>query len=109
VSPRAIETAAQSTTGWYSFEKLSLDGTATYKHDARRFEGSNYHKPSAVGFARSCGWLSMYVGLPWVFERGRRLARAAADRLAAIDGVTVLTPRDRMATLVTFRIAGWTP
>jgi selenocysteine lyase/cysteine desulfurase len=24
-----------------------------------------------------------------------------------IDGVTVLTPRDRMATLVTFRIAGW--
>jgi L-cysteine/cystine lyase len=108
-SRRAIETAAQSTTGWYSFEKLSLDGTATYKGDARRFEGSNYHKPSVVGFARSCGWLSMYVGLPWVLERGQRLARTAADRLAAIDGVTLLTPRDRMATLVTFRIAGWTP
>ena len=36
----------------------------------------------------------------------RRRARAA-DRLAAIPGVEVLTPRDRMATLVTFRIAGW--
>jgi L-cysteine/cystine lyase len=35
------------------------------------------------------------------------MARAAADRLSAIDGVTVLTPVDRMATLVTFRIAGW--
>ena len=29
------------------------------------------------------------------------------DRLAAIPGVTMLTPRDQMATLVTFRIAAW--
>ena len=32
-----------------------------------------------------------------------------ADRLARIDGVELLTPLDRMATLVTFRIAGWDP
>ena len=49
----------------------------------------------------------MYVGLPWVIARGTALARAAADRLASIPGVTLLTPRDRMATLVTFRIDGW--
>ena len=36
------------------------------------------------------------------------MAAAAIDRLAAIPGVTVLTPRHAMATLVTFRIAGWT-
>ena len=72
-----------------------------------RFEATNYHKPSVTGFARSCGWLSMYVGLPWVQERGQELARRAWDRLATIDGVTMLTPRDRMGTLVTFRIAGW--
>ena len=35
------------------------------------------------------------------------MAAAAAARLAAIPGVHVLTPRDRMATLVTFRIDGW--
>jgi L-cysteine/cystine lyase len=51
----------------------------------------------------------MYIGWPWIHERGQRMARAAADRLAAIDGVELLTPRERMATLVTFRIAGWTP
>ncbi len=50
----------------------------------------------------------MAVGLPLAWERGTRLARATADRLTAIDGVTVLTPVDRMATLVAFRIAGWT-
>jgi selenocysteine lyase/cysteine desulfurase len=37
------------------------------------------------------------------------MARSAADRLRAIDGVELLTPSDRMATLVSFRIRGWTP
>ena len=66
-----------------------------------------FHRPSVVGMARSIGWLSMFVGLDFVYGRGMATARRAADRLAAIPGVTVLTPRDRMATLVTFRIAGW--
>ena len=74
---------------------------------ARRFEATGYHRPSIVGLARSCGWISMYVGLPWAQERATRLAAGAADRLAGIPGVTVVTPRSAMATLVTFRIAGW--
>jgi L-cysteine/cystine lyase len=75
--------------------------------DARRFETAGFHKPSIVGLARSAGWLSMYVGLPWAFARSARLAAGAADRLAATRGVTLLTPRHRMATLVSFRVAGW--
>jgi selenocysteine lyase/cysteine desulfurase len=47
------------------------------------------------------------VGLDWIHRRGQALARAAAGRLAAIPGVEVVTPRERMATLVTFRIVGW--
>lgn len=74
---------------------------------ARRFELGFFHRPSVIGFARSCGWLSMYIGLPWAHERAARLARSAADRLARIPGVTLLTPTGAMATLVTFRIAGW--
>lgn len=35
------------------------------------------------------------------------MARSAADALTAIPGVELVTPRDRMATLVTFRIRGW--
>ena len=74
---------------------------------AGRFEATGYHRPSVVGLARSCGWISMYVGLPWAHERATRLAAGAADRLAAIPGVSLVTPRGAMATLVTFRIAGW--
>ena len=49
----------------------------------------------------------MYVGLDYVHGRGARLARRAADELAEIDGVELLTPRHQMGTLVTFRIRGW--
>ncbi len=37
-----------------------------------------------------------------------RLARSAADRLAGTPGVTLVTPRERMATLVSFEVSGWT-
>jgi len=75
--------------------------------DARRFETAGLHKPSIVGLARSAGWLSMFVGLPWACERAARLAAGGAERLAGTPGVTVVTPRARMATLVSFRVAGW--
>ncbi len=93
--------------GHFTFEQVDSAGTAVRWPDARRFEASSYHLPSIVGMARSIGWLSMFVGLGWVYERGSAMALGAADRLAAIDGVEVVTPRDRMATLVSFRIAGW--
>jgi len=92
--------------GYISFEKPDPQAAVLWPH-ARRFEFGFFHRPSLIGLARSCGWLSMYVGLPWSQERAARLARAAADRLAGIEGVELLTPRGNMATLVTFRIAGW--
>jgi L-cysteine/cystine lyase len=93
--------------GWFSFERVDSRGDAAWWPDGRRFEASGYHRPSVVGMARSIGWLSMYVGLDFVHRRGTVMAARAARRLAAIPGVTVLTPLERMATLVTFRIAGW--
>jgi hypothetical protein len=75
--------------------------------DARRIETAGLHKPSIVGLARSAGWLSMFAGLPWAHERAARLAAGAAERMAGTPGVTLATPRARMATLVSFRVAGW--
>ena len=109
VAPAAREGFAPSWGGHYTFESVDSAGTAVWWPDARRFESSNFHRPSIVGMARSIGWLSMFVGLDWIYDRGASLARRASERLAAIDGVDVLTPLDRMATLVTFRIGGWSP
>jgi selenocysteine lyase/cysteine desulfurase len=65
-----------------------------------------FHLPSVVGFARGCGWLSMYVGLEWIYARAAALTSAAATRLGAIEGVEVLTPEARATTLA-FRVRGW--
>jgi len=84
-------------------------GRGTAAVDQLDVAGVGFHLPSVVGFARSCGWLSMYVGLEWIYRRGAALAEAAAERLRATPGVEVLTPRDAVATVIAFRIAGWTP
>jgi L-cysteine/cystine lyase len=93
---------------WFSFERLTRN-EAVVRPGARRFDDAGHYRPGITGFARSCGWLSMYVGLPWMFDRAGSLARRTAERLAAVDGVAVLTPLDHMATLITIRIDGWTP
>ena len=107
VDPARIGDLVPALGGWFSFERIDGRGDAVRWPDARRFEATGYHRPSVVGMARSIGWLSMYVGLDFVHRRGTATAAAAAARLAAIPGVTVLTPSHAMATLVTFRIAGW--
>jgi L-cysteine/cystine lyase len=94
--------------GYFSFESLDLAAEGKLWPDARRFEGSGYHQPSILGLGRSAAWLSMYVGLQWIHDRIARLAGEAAAMLAEVPGVEVLTPRENMAGLVTFRIAGWT-
>jgi L-cysteine/cystine lyase len=108
VAPSIADRLRPAMGGNYSFERNDSAGVAVWWPDARRFQASNYHRPSVVGMARSLGWLSMYVGLEFIHRTGMARAAATARRLAAIPGVTVLTPAERMAGLVTFRIAGWT-
>ena len=94
--------------GWASFESMDFAAEGELWPDARRFEIAGFHQPSVLGFARSAAWLSMYVGLPWIYERIARLAGEAAAMLAEVPGVEVLTPSGGQSGLVTFRIAGWT-
>lgn len=93
--------------GYATYASFALDAPRLHA-GARRFEPTGFHRPSIAGFARSLGWLTMYVGIRWAQERANRLARGMADRLAGIPGVTVVTPRPAAGTLVSFRIAGWT-
>lgn len=109
ITPAARDRLAPSWGGHFTFESVDSAGMAVRWPDARRFETSNFHRPSIVGMARSIGWLSMFIGLDWVYERGGSMAAFAADRLAAIDGIELVTPRDHMAGLVSFRIGGWEP
>jgi selenocysteine lyase/cysteine desulfurase len=92
---------------YFTFASSDSRGNREVQADARRFQVVGYHRPSVVGMARAIGWLTMYVGLEFVYRRGAQMSGYAIDRLAEIDGVEVLTPRDRRAGLISFRIAGW--
>jgi selenocysteine lyase/cysteine desulfurase len=108
VAPAALDRLRMTYASFWSYEQQDLAGAAQPWPTARRFEGtSGINHALIVGLARSCGWLSMYVGLGWALERGPALARQAAERLAAIAGVELITPPAAMAGLLTFRIAGW--
>jgi selenocysteine lyase/cysteine desulfurase len=69
--------------------------------------GERPPRRSLLGLARSVGWLEMYVGLPWIYERTAPLAASLAQGLAESDRVELLTPVDRMAAIVTFRVKRW--
>jgi L-cysteine/cystine lyase len=94
--------------GYVSYASFGGASGGTLHAGARRFEAIGFHRPSVVGLARSCGWLTMYVGLPWALARAGRMASLATDRLASIPGVRLVTPGGAGGTLVTFRIEGWT-
>ncbi len=104
-----ISTVEPTFAGHFTFESHDSRGNRVVRNDGRRFQVTNYHRPSVLGMARAIGWLTMYVGLEFVHRRGAAMAGAAADALAAIDGVELLTPRDRMAGLISFQIRGWEP
>jgi len=106
-APSVLDRPRTTFAGYANFVSIDLAAKGKFWPDARRFESSNYHVPSVIGLARSAAWLSMFVGLPWIYDRIARMAGEAAAMLAEVPGVEVLTPRDNMAGLVTFRIAGW--
>jgi len=107
VRREALGTLRSTYGGWATFESSDSRGNRILNEDARRLMVAGFHRPSVTGLARSIGWLSMYVGLDFVYRRGAEMAHRAADLLASIDGVTLLTPRDRMAGLISFQIRGW--
>ncbi len=71
------------------------------------FRDHDVPRTATLGLARSVGWLEMYVGLDWIYERGAYLTRRLHAALTAADGVEVVTPADELATIVVFRLATW--
>jgi selenocysteine lyase/cysteine desulfurase len=49
----------------------------------------------------------MYIGLPWIYERGTMLTRRLHDALSRTSRVDLVTPADALATVVVFQLTSW--
>lgn len=63
-------------------------------------------RTQVLGLARSVGWLEMYVGLPWIYERTAALTDRLQTGLADNTQVDLLSP-DPIAAIVCFRLPAW--
>ncbi len=73
------------------------------KGGVQKLEQGTVQPANLAGQLAACRWLSQEVGMDWAYERIRRLAAAARELLAAVPGVTVLTPAET-AGLVSFQV-----
>lgn len=73
---------------------------------AQRYEVGGINAPLTLGLATSVEFILDTVGLDWAYARIAELGRYAWNRLAAVDGINVITPRECMAGLVSFTVEG---
>jgi L-cysteine/cystine lyase len=76
---------------------------------AKRYEMGEFYSPAVAAQEAALNWLRDEVGFDWAYERITSLGAEFRRRLTTVDGVTVITPREPMAGLVNFTIAGLSP
>lgn len=76
---------------------------------APRYEMGETYNPAIRALEAGLSWIRDEVGFCWANARVLALGARLADGLEAVKGVSVTTPRDRMAGLVCFTVAGMAP
>ncbi len=99
----------QTFIGLSSVEEYQAEGSFLLPGSARRFEIASVYIPALAGLKASIGWFKETVIPEWAFTRIKELAATARRELALIKGVTVITPDQRVAGLISFRVAGVKP
>lgn len=108
VAPDAVDRIAPTFAGYESGTGHTPEGGVDLHPGARRYELST--PPMALLGAWSAGiaWMED-LGWDWIHSRVRHGQSAARAALAAIPGVTVITPEGANAGLITFAIDGQDP
>lgn len=107
-SQQAISQTRVIFPGYFTADQYNTHGGFLPKDNAQRFEQGTMQPAGLAGLLAAQRWLTREVGLDWAFARIQHLARTARERLAAVKGVTVLTPKE-MAGLVSFQMDGVAP
>jgi L-cysteine/cystine lyase len=90
-------------------ESIDSEGNFTPAGSAQRYEISLGYPGGLKAWRASLNWIAEEIGWDWVYQRIAALGQYCYAALSAHDGVTVQTPRERMAGLIHFRVDGIAP
>ena len=101
----------QSFIGFFGirFGMSDHDGNYVPADAACRYDVSTVYPGGLRALQASLRWIGEEIGWDWVYQRIATLGRYGYEALATLPGVTMMTPRDRMAGLVHFRVEGIAP
>ena len=105
VRPDLYSVVAPTFVGYRSAASFDQAGNWVPHATGARYEVGSFFAPTLVALAQSVEFVAA-AGWDWVFHRIRQLAADTREQLLSIPGVTVLTPPERHAGLVAFRVAG---
>lgn len=112
VSDAALDVIQPTVVGYASITSHGYEHVGGYflpQHGVSRFEVGGMYAPAITGQATSVNFIRETVGLDWAYRRIAQLGQYCWEQLAATDGVTMVTPRNEMAGLVSFMVEGVEP
>jgi L-cysteine/cystine lyase len=99
----------QTFVGYEAIEVSDYNGFYIPSAGSKRYSAATHYPPAIKGLRTSLGWLNNEVGWDWAYARIKQLGEYCYAKLAGLEGVTMYTPRDNMAGLVSFKVAGIEP
>ncbi len=84
-------------------------GTYSPAVGAARFDTAGRNTALLAGQKAATEWILEDVGVEWASKHIDDLAHATYDQLAAINGITMVTPREALAGLIAFNVEGIEP
>lgn len=101
----------QTFMGYFGVQPGMSDHAGNYvpADSARRYEVATLYPGGVWALGASVRWIAEEVGWDWAYRRIAALGGYCYEALAALDGVTLFSPPDRMAGLVHFTVDGIAP
>ena len=109
VRPDRLATQLPAFCGFHTVQRHDGRGDFTLEPTAVRFETGTIDPAAVAGMRASLEWFQNVVEPAWAYGRIADLAAYTRRAIGALDGVRLITPENRQASLVNFLPIGWSP